>query len=710
MDINQQQHLANFAPKQSLDKYSKGADPRVISGIVALSEMQEQAAMRQRANLASGAASGQMPTVRDKIMALFQQSNPQQPQMQPNPMQQGIAARAHPNLQTAPMPDRMPQEAPQEAPEEMYSGGVARLPVGDDMFGYAGGGIIAFNSRGSVPRADDELPADEAEGSRKRMKQRTDMTPESMAISDLDFMSLPDLEKSEVLARAMAEIPKERKEEPQVAPPATPRAPYTGPRHYDLSQQGAAWEARRQAAREAERNAPPAPIMTKEELDKKRSEFREGLPALLAGTGTQGVKEPIKVAPMPESRLPKQESAPPPTLMDGRPNPAYLEFIRKEGSRDRGADPFAYDQSKLPMPSGGIPAALQKPTVIRGEETPSKQAPGGAPKAPATVAAGGTNKTVQTGSAAATPAGGIADMLNKALSQPGYKPSTPKSIEALMAEDKEAAEKVPTTPEALALLKHYDNMAKRYAANDQEEKAQQAINARNNLWTFLSNTRGSSLGAAAGKANAALQPLLSAQETRRQSYQKQRDEQEMLLGKSRYEIAQAERARKEGRVADARKHQQEAQKAELEAAKLAEQARGNTIQGGLGALRNEESIRHHKEQMANIAANRAAADQRHAEAMQFKKDQLGSQTDLRRQQLMQTNPDYKRITEMLGPLEMVIAGKAAEGKKVDPKLEAQAAALRMQKQQIEAQFQISDAAPSTSPGTKVIDFNKIGQK
>ena len=165
--------------------------------------------------------------------------------------------------------------------------------------------------------------------------------------------------------------------------------------------------------------------------------------------------------------------------------------------------------------------------------------------------------------------------------------------------------------------------------------------------SFLSNTRGSSLGAAAGKANAALQPLLSAQETRRQSYQKQRDEQEMLLGKARYEIAQAERARKEGRVADARKHQQEAQKAELEVAKLEEQRRGNTIQGGLGALRNEESIRHHKEQMANIAANRAAADQRHAEAMQFKRDQFETQTDLARQRLMQSNPEYKGLTEKL---------------------------------------------------------------
>ena len=101
----QQEHLADFAPKQSLDKYSKGADPRVISGIIALDEMKQQAAMRERANLANGAASGQMPTVRDKIMALFQQSNPQQAQMQPNPLQQGIMAQARPQMRPAPMPD-----------------------------------------------------------------------------------------------------------------------------------------------------------------------------------------------------------------------------------------------------------------------------------------------------------------------------------------------------------------------------------------------------------------------------------------------------------------------------------------------------------------------------------------------------------------------------------------------------------------------------
>ncbi len=710
MDINQQQHLANFAPKPSLDKYSKGADPRVISGIVALSEMQEQAAMRQRANLASGAASGQMPTVRDKIMSLFQQSNPQQAQMQPNPMQQGIAARAHPNLQTAPMPEKYAQEAPQEAPEEMYSGGVARLPVRDDMFGYAGGGIIAFKNEGSVPEPDDTLPARDAEGSRKRMKQRTDMTPEKMDVTDLDFMSLPELEKSEVLAREMAKIPKE---EPPVArpatSPATPREPYAGPRHYDLYQQGAAWNARKQAAREAERNAPPAPSMTKEELDKKRTEFREGVASLLAGSGTQGVKEPIKVAAMPESRLPKQESAPPPTLMDGRPNPAYLEFIRREGSRDRGADPFAYDQSKMPMPSGGIPAALQKPTVITGEGTPPKQAPGGAPKVPAAnVPGGGANKDTS----AAAPAGSIADMLNKALTQPGYKPTAPKSLEALMQEDREAAAKVPTAPEALELIKHYDRMARRYEANDQEEKAQQAINARNNLWTFLTNTRGSSLGVAAGKANAALQPLLSAQETRRQTYQKQRDEQEMLLGKSRYEIAQAERARKEGRVADARKHQQEAQKAELEAAKLAEQARGNTIQGGLGALRNEETTRHHKETMANIAANREAAAQRHAENMAFNREKFGTNSDFRRQQLMQTNPAYKRATEELSQISPALTLAASQNKAPPPMIVRRVQELEalIRKFETDANIGGGSASAAPAPDRKVIDFNKIGQK
>ena len=45
-----------------------------------------------------------------------------------------------------------------------------------------------------------------------------------------------------------------------------------------------------------------------------------------------------------------------------------------------------------------------------------------------------------------------------------------------------------------------------------------------------------------------------------------------------------------------------------------------------------------------------------------------------------------------------------------PEMLAEVQRLRTQKQQMEAAAGITSAAPSTSPGTKVIDFNKIGQK
>lgn len=584
--LSQQSYLADFAPKQSLDKYAKGADPRVISGIVALSEMQQQAAARQHAAMANGAAQGQMPTVRDKIMQMFQQANQprQQPQQQPNPMAQGIMAQARPPMQTAPMPEESGQEeVPQEA--QMYHGGVARLPVSDRMFGYAGGGIIAFSGkeRSDVPRIGEEVPLSPEE--RARLER------------ELEMRLIGEEERARNAPQEPAPVPKEA----------------------------------------------PAPSVDPDKV-RAREDFRSGIANLLAGTGPQGIKPAIPVAPQPTSNLPRQESAPPPRLPDGRPNPAYAAFIEREAKRDRGADPFAYDQSKLPMPAGGIPTAIkdQKPTVYSG---PSSGAPEKAAIATLPGATPGGAK-VSTGAVkppVVTPTTPAQDLQTKYMGllekQYGPQPAVESTEDRLKRRD-EYVKNAPTSEEALALLKHYDRMAKRYEANDQAEEAQKAINARNNLWTFLMNTRGSSLGIAAGKANAALQPLLADQETRRQTYQKQRDEQEMLLGKARYEIAQAERARKEGRYADA-------EKSELEAKKLQEQARGHNIQGltslltAAGAqeerrLTREQSERHFQVQMAQHAEARAAR-------IQQAQEQLASQDFQRRMAIY--NSQTKKLEE-----------------------------------------------------------------
>lgn len=589
MDINQQQHLANFAPKQSLDKYSKGADPRVISGIVALSEMQEQAAMRQRANLANGAASGQMPTVRDKIMALFQQSNPQQAQMQPNPMQQGIAARAHPNLQTAPMPEKYAQEAPQEAPEEMYSGGVARLPVRDDMFGYAGGGIIAFNGEDNNQKVPN--------------------------VTDFDYTSIPQMEKSDLYAKAMEIAKGEGKEKPDntdikkalafVAAPAAAAADVA------LSIPKGIQSLAGRSFRNPLETKPEGPNFTSV-MDARNQFLADGKEPQAPVTGTvvpaptgkpqlQGPRTLVGDAATEQDRLAKAHAA----FQSGQKTVGgYTLSQAIEKARER----LEAEGKKLtPDDVRVIQRRFEGATPDAGSGG-IKTLPEAKPPATNVV-----RPPVATPTTTSTPdqtTDWMAEM-KKAL---GPLPAVETPEQRLAARDK-YIEKAPTALEALALLKHYDNMANRYAANDQEEKAQQAINARNNLWTFLSNTRGSSLGVAAGKANAALQPLLSAQETRRQTYQKQRDEQEMLLGKARYEIANAERARKEGRYADA-------EKSELEAKKLQEQARGHIMTGIAAGMRNEETTRHHRVTEQQMRDARTESNRRWELEQQRRQDEL----------------------------------------------------------------------------------------
>ena len=88
------------------------------------------------------------------------------------------------------------------------------------------------------------------------------------------------------------------------------------------------------------------------------------------------------------------------------------------------------------------------------------------------------------------------DLMKK---QYGTQPAGP-TVEAQLAARDKYVENAPDSKETIALIQHLDKMAKRYEANDEAEKAQQAINARNNLWSFLSNTRGSSLGVADRKS------------------------------------------------------------------------------------------------------------------------------------------------------------------------------------------------------------------
>lgn len=575
-NYDRQAKLAESAPLPELQALSKGANPRLVQPFVALGALNARMAQMQSNKMLQGAAApGSMPTLKDKIEQSIAQMKAAALARQQNAQSPGMFQVA----ENTPEPNAQPEA-------QYYDGGVARLPVRDNMFGYAGGGIIAFNGeeQSDVPEG---LTREEAEAIRRRMKQRTDMTPEKMDVTDLDFTSIPGMEKSNVLAKAMEIARGEGKERPDNTDVkkalAFASAPLAAAADVALSipkgiQSLAGWSFRNPLE-----TKPEGPNFTSV-MDARNQFLADGKEPQAPVTGTvepaptgkpqlQGPRTLVGDAATEQDRLAKAHAAfqSGQKTVGGYTLSQTIEIARKrledEGKKltpdDVRVIQRRFEGATPDAGSGGIKTLPEaKPAATNVVRPPAA--------------------TPTTTSTPDQTTDWMAEM-KKAL---GPQPAVATPEERIAARDK-YVNATPDSAEAVALLKHFHTMAKRYAANDQAEEAQKAINARNNLWSFLSNTRGSSLGVAAGKADAALQPLLAAQETRRQSYQKQRDEQEMLLGKARYELAKAERERKEGRYSDAEKSEQKAKE-------LQEQARGHVVSGIGSLMRDLESQRHHR--------------------------------------------------------------------------------------------------------------------
>jgi hypothetical protein len=142
------EHLKDV-PVQKLMEYANGKDP-MVPAYMATGEMQRREVMLQRMAASQQAAQGKQPTVKEQVeqkaglMALqakqqemAQQQQAQQSQQQPMPVPPGI-----------PQPPMQEEEQPEFA---AASGGIARLPVRDDMFKFGSGGIIAFAEGAEVP-------------------------------------------------------------------------------------------------------------------------------------------------------------------------------------------------------------------------------------------------------------------------------------------------------------------------------------------------------------------------------------------------------------------------------------------------------------------------------------------------------------------------------------------------------------------------------
>jgi hypothetical protein len=184
------------------------------------------------------------------------------------------------------------------------------------------------------------------------------------------------------------------------------------------------------------------------------------------------------------------------------------------------------------------------------------------------------------------------------------KSITEKATDFLQAQE-DYVKKTGDSEAAKKLSALYDKMEKRALADDDAQAAQRAADSRNNLWSFLANTRGSSLAVAAGKADAAIQPLLAEQKKTNAEYRKYSYERDMNREKARVEAIAAEDARKRGDFAKAIEHEQKERTYTLEAQKAKDLA--------------DHYKRSDYNQVLNIEATRQSAKEGHATQLEVAK-------------------------------------------------------------------------------------------
>jgi hypothetical protein len=199
MNLVQIQENLKDLPTQAIMAYANGKNPEVPP-YMALSELNRRKSMEQRA------AQPPKQSVKDQLEASVSQP-PQDmppgmpqggPQMPQGP--QGIAQL--PGAQGAPQGQGMPQmpEMHQGAPG-MAAGGLAALPVPDDMFNYAPGGIVAFAGGRLVMGPGGELIEEDA-GEDAAKSYMSDLTQGPPAPAPL---SMDDLGKSILRKQMMGE-------------------------------------------------------------------------------------------------------------------------------------------------------------------------------------------------------------------------------------------------------------------------------------------------------------------------------------------------------------------------------------------------------------------------------------------------------------------------------------------------------------------------
>jgi hypothetical protein len=203
--------MGNPAPLEAKVKKDQqgqkpGELPEDFEEALALQQINElrQGAQNQQAMQAGGAQPSIVEKLRQMLAAQQRgQSQPmpgQPPQFQP-PQGQPQMAQGQPPMPQGPQGG--PPPAPQGQPVMAARGGSIDQLMSNLGRHYAGGGIIAFTPGGDVEDKE-KLTEEEAREIAQRMKQRTNMMPDSMRVTDLDVTSFPELQKSDLYAKALA--------------------------------------------------------------------------------------------------------------------------------------------------------------------------------------------------------------------------------------------------------------------------------------------------------------------------------------------------------------------------------------------------------------------------------------------------------------------------------------------------------------------------
>lgn len=320
-------------PLRAVEMYANGSNPQVPA-YLALAEMQRREKLSRQAAMDQGAAQGQLPSIKEQIeqkaglMALQQ-----------GRMQQGQQQMAN---QATRMPMAVPEnvESAEEQPQAENSG-IAKLPVKDDMYQFASGGIIAFNGEDQSyvmsPEEIQSLPTREAMMEALR-KNNEIITAENLR---------------EAKRREAQEREQQAKEREQQL------------RFLDVVSPTAAARVRGQAGSEFTAEASPTPPPSASDLQAILNTQPSGSVATKTAAKPRptNVQQPPQAAPtqtVPPQAAQPSASKPTSSSPDIFTDPAFMDVVRKNLTPQTAQELFQQQQDLLRMQGITGPAAVEQ--------------------------------------------------------------------------------------------------------------------------------------------------------------------------------------------------------------------------------------------------------------------------------------------------------------------------------------------------------------